>query len=172
MVIVITGVSGAGKSTVGRLLASRLGWTFHEADDYHSPSNRARLSRGERLGDADRAPWLDRLAALIAGDNADGRSSVLACSALKARYRRRLVASTDAGKVRFVFLRVDEHIAAQRVGSRRDHFAPPSLVPNQFADLEEPTDGLVLDATHTPDELVERIVDWLAPDAADARGPE
>jgi gluconokinase len=163
VIVVVTGVSGAGKSRVGALLARRLGWPFHDADDFHSPEARARMARGEALDDGLRAPWLDRLAALMAEAAAAERSIVLACSALRTAYRDRLRAAAGGrAPVRFVFLRVDPATAARRSAARRGHFAGPALVPGQFAALEEPGahdagDTLVLDATEPPEHLVERI---------------
>lgn len=157
MIIVLMGVSGAGKTTVGRLLTSALGWRFFEADDYHSPDIRERLARGERLSDADRAPWLDRLAGMIRSEVAAGRSLVLACSALKASYRSRLRSAAGTAPIHFVFLKVDARTAAERARKRVGHFTTEELVPHQFADLEEPGNALVVDATRTPDELVNEI---------------
>jgi gluconokinase len=167
VIVVVTGVSGAGKSTVGALLARRLGWPFHDADDFHTPEARALMARGAALDDELRAPWLDRLAAVVAEAAAAERSIVLACSALRGAYRDRLrEAAGDGTPVRFVFLRVDPATAERRSAARTGHFAGPALVPGQFAALEEPgahdaADTLVLDATRSPDRLVEAIADAL-----------
>lgn len=164
VVIVLMGVSGAGKTTVGQRLAPLLGWAFHDADDYHLPEARDRLSEGERLSEADRAPWITRLAELIAEETAAGRSLVLACSALSLNSRVRLrEAALGGARVLFVFLQIDMATAARRVEQRLGHFAPVELVPHQFADLEMPADALVLDATRTPDELAQIIQRTVVP---------
>lgn len=136
LAVVVMGVSGCGKSTVGKRLAAELGWEFLDADDYHPPANVAKMARGEPLTDADRAPWLTALAGALAARLAEGRGVVLACSALKRAYRDRL---REAGAgVRFVYLRCDRELIHQRVAARGSHFFPAALVESQFATLEEP----------------------------------
>jgi gluconokinase len=157
MIVILMGVSGAGKTTVGTLLAGRLGWRFVEADDYHSEANRARMARGEGLTDADRAPWLDRLSEVITAAAAAGTSMVLACSALKEKYRRQLRAAGGDAPVQFVYLKVPPAVAAERLQHRTGHYAKADLAPSQFADLEEPGDALVVDATRAPDDVVQEI---------------
>ena len=161
MIIVLMGVSGAGKTTVGVLLARRLGWPFVEADDYHSEMAKARMARGEGLTDADRAPWLDRLAAVISENSSADRSMVLACSALKEKYRRRLRAAGRTAEVVFVYLKVPPDVAMERLKHRAGHYAGAELAPSQFADLEEPGNAIVVDATASPAEVVETIVEEL-----------
>lgn len=158
MILILMGVSGAGKTTVGTLLALQLGWQFIEADDYHSDANRARMARGEGLTDADRAPWLARLSEVIAEAAAAGESVVLACSALKEKYRSQLRAAAGGAPVQFVYLKVPPAVAADRLRHRAGHYAKADLAPSQFADLEEPGDALVVDATRAPMEVVEEIV--------------
>ena len=156
--IILMGVSGSGKTTVGQRLAESLGWPFYDADDFHPPANVERMRQGLALTDEDRRPWLAALARLIAEALADDRSLVLACSALKAAYRAQLKprdAAADA--VRFVYLRVPLEVAAARLKSRHGHFMPASLVPSQFAALEEPADAIVIDATQSPDQIIEQI---------------
>ena len=162
MVIVLTGPSGSGKSTVGRRLADALGWPLHDGDDYHPPENVARMRAGVPLTDADRAPWLAALAALIAGAAAADRSLVLACSALKRAYRAALVPAGDEGEVRFVYLRASPALLAERLAARRGHFFDPRLLDSQLAALEEPrvdeaAPVLVVDASADPDALVAEI---------------
>ena len=162
MVIVLTGPSGSGKSTVGRRLADALGWPLHDGDDYHPPENVARMRAGVPLTDADRAPWLAALAALIAGAAAADRSLVLACSALKRAYRAALVPAGDEGEVRFVYLRASPALLAERLAARRGHFFDPRLLDSQLAALEEPRGDeaapvLVVDASADPDALVAEI---------------
>jgi gluconokinase len=157
VILLVMGVAGAGKSTVGRLAAERLGWPFHDADDHHDAEARARMARGEPLGEAERGPWLDRLAELVRGISAAGGSAVLACSALRAAYRERLASAAGERGLAVVHLRLPPSAALRRVSGRSGHFAPPALVPSQFATLEEPDDALVLDATLPPERLAEEI---------------
>jgi gluconokinase len=144
MVIVVTGPAGAGKSTVGAHLAGALGCPFHDADELHEPASVERMRSGLPLGDAQRAPWLARLAGLIADLAAAGRTAVIACSALKGEYRRVLAEGRGAaqppppGSVRFVYLKADAGLLARRLAARRGHFFPPTLLSSQLAELEEP----------------------------------
>ena len=158
MIVILMGVSGAGKTTIGTLLARQLGWPFVEADDFHSEANRAKMTRGEGLTDADRAPWLQRLSEVIAEAAAAGESLVLACSALKEKYRRQLRAAAGDTPLQFVYLKVPPKVAADRLEHRAGHYAKADLAPSQFADLVEPADALVMDATRAPAELVGEIV--------------
>jgi gluconokinase len=160
VVILVMGVAGAGKTTVGRALAEALGdgWRFVDADDFHSPENRARMAAGEPLDDAARAPWLAALGRAIDGWLAAGDAVVLACSALRRSYRA--VLRRDPTRVRLVYLRVPEPLLAARLAARRDHFMPAALLASQLATLEEPgpdEDALVVDATEPPAALVTRI---------------
>ena len=138
MIVVVMGVSGAGKTTIGQALAAALGWPFVEADDLHPPANVAKMARGEPLDDADRAPWLEAVAARMRALD-DG---VVACSALRERYRDVLRVRPD---VRFVLLDVPPALLQQRLAARRGHFMPPSLLPSQLATLERPADAIVID---------------------------
>ncbi|MEW1632513.1 gluconokinase [Streptomyces sp. NPDC093801] len=155
-VVVVMGVSGAGKSTVGRLLADRLAVPFAEADDFHSAANRAKMAAGRPLDDADRLPWLLSLADWIREAEASGRGGVMACSALRHAYRD-LLRRAGAGVV-FVHLALDRTRAARRVAGRRGHFMPAPLVDSQYTALEplrpdEP--GVTLEATADPRSIVE-----------------
>jgi gluconokinase len=156
MVIIIFGVSGAGKTTVGELLAERLGWAFDDADDFHPPQNIAKMRRGEPLNEADRAGWLAALREMLAGRLARGENGVLACSALKAVYRQQLAVNEE---VTFVFLRGDYALIASRLQARQGHYMPPSLLQSQFDALEEPDESgaLAVDIAAAPEEIVERI---------------
>lgn len=147
MVIVVTGVSGSGKSTLGRALAADLGWPFVEGDDHHPPGNVAKMARGEPLDDADRAPWLARLRDLVAAWVAAGEDGVLACSALKARYREALAGAS--GAVRFVFLGGSPAVLRERLHGRQGHFMPADLLESQLAALEPPQ-GAVRVSIHEP----------------------
>jgi gluconokinase len=156
--LVVMGVSGAGKTTVGRALASALGWPFHEGDAFHPAANVERMARGQPLTDADRAPWLAALRDLIARALDAGEHGVLACSALRERYRAALVpASAAAGAVRFVFLDVPEDVLRDRLEHRAGHYMPPSLLPSQLRTLEPPQDALRVDGTRTPAEIVDVV---------------
>lgn len=155
--VVLMGVTGAGKSTVGTLLAARLGLPFRDADDFHPPANIAKMSAGQPLTDADRWPWLDAIGAFLAAHA--GRGCVVTCSALKHAYRDRLRAAAPA--LRFIHLQGDMALIAARQGARQGHFMPASLVASQYATLEMPgrEEGVItLDVTATPAELVERAV--------------
>lgn len=150
------GVAGAGKTTIGQLLAARLDWAYHDADDFHPPGNVAKMRAGTPLTDADRAPWLARLNAFARTEITEERNIILGCSALKARYREQLVAGIDAMQV--VYLRGSMGLIAQRLADRRGHFMPPGLLESQFAVLEEPEDAIVVSIDRTPEEIVEQIV--------------
>jgi gluconokinase len=154
-VIILMGVSGAGKTTIGRQLAEALGWEFLDGDAFHPPANVARMSRGEPLTDADRAPWLERLHELIAQRLDTEEPVVLAASALKRDYRRRLHAGHP--RVAFVFLRGDHDLIQRRLNRRRDHYMPSALLQSQFAALEPPEDALTVDITQTPAAIVREI---------------
>lgn len=162
MVIVVMGPAGAGKTTVGRALATALGWPFHEGDAFHPPANVERMRAGIPLDDADRAPWLAALAALVARTVAAGDSAVLACSALKREYRRTLVPPSAAADVRFVYLRAQPAVLAARLAGRPAHFFAPGLLPSQLAALEEPAGAepapsLTVDGTDDPAVIVQEI---------------
>ena len=146
-VIVVLGVAGAGKTTVGRALAAALGRAFYDADAYHPPANVEAMRRGVPLTDADRAPWLAALRARLARSLAEATPAVLACSALRAIYRAALVPADAApGAVAFVYLDITPALAAARVAARPGHFMPPALVASQFAALEVPGDAVRVDA--------------------------
>ena len=167
MVIVVMGPSGSGKTTVGRALAAALDWPFHDGDDYHPPANIARMQAGLPLGDAERAPWLAALAALVAGTEARGASAVVACSALRQAYRRTLVAGVPearrADQVRFVYLEASAALLADRLARRPAHFFDPALLPSQLSALEppaaddEPAPAVTVDAAAAPAALVGTI---------------
>jgi len=157
VVVVIMGVAGSGKTTVGVALAAALGWRFVDADDHHPPANVAKMARGEPLDDADRWPWLDELRAVIEGALAGGGGLVLACSALKASYRHRL-AGSDAGRVRFAYLAGTPELFRARLAHRTGHFMKPAMLDSQLATLEVPTDAITVDAAQPVEAIVSRIL--------------
>ena len=154
MVIVVMGVSGSGKSTVGSQLALQLGWGFADADDYHAVASVEKMRNGIPLTDADRAPWLKALRSLIVAWVQAGRSGVLACSALKQAYRDQLRGGED---VRFVYLKVRRDVLSQRLLDRHDHYMKESMLESQFQALEEPIDATVVDANGMPENIVHSI---------------
>ena len=163
MVVIIFGVSGAGKTTIGQLLAEELGWRFYEADDFHSQANIDKMRQGVPLTDEDRRRWLESLRQLIKQCLAAGENAILACSALKEAYRRRLRVSD---KVKLVFLRGNYELIANQLRQRRGHFMNPALLQSQFADLEgaQPTeDAVVIQLGRSPGELVQEIKSKLQP---------
>jgi gluconokinase len=157
VIAIVFGVSGAGKTTVGKLLAEELGWKFYEADDFHPRANIEKMHSGRPLTDEDRWPWLERLREQIARSIAAKENAVLACSALKRMYRERLRIRED---VKFVFLGGDYGLIENQLRRRRGHFMNPALLKSQFADLEEPApseDALTIELGQTPEGLVEEI---------------
>jgi gluconokinase len=154
MIVVLMGVCGSGKTKVGRTLGASLGWPFYDADDFHPPANIEKMAAGIPLADDDRWPWLDRIAAALADAGADKGNAVLACSALRQIYRDRLA---RAGNVRFVYLKGDIATIAARLEKRTHEYMPPSLLPSQFATLEEPTDALVVDVRTDINEKIAAI---------------
>jgi len=152
------GVSGCGKTTIGRALADAMAWPFLDADDFHPEANVAKMRTGTPLTDDDRWPWLDRLAAEMSAINARGASAVLGCSALRQAYRDRLA---RAGGVRIVYLKGDRATIEPRLAARAGHYMPPSLLTSQFAALEEPADVIVVDIRLPAPRQVQAIRDAL-----------
>lgn len=150
------GVSGAGKTTVGALLARSLGWRFLDADDFHPAANVAKMRRGEPLAESDRAAWLATLAARIDRCVQDGTDVVLACSALRASHRARLRGG-HGDAVRVVHLHADPALLRRRLATRRGHFMPAELLDSQLTTLEPPPDALVVDVDASPATIVQRI---------------
>lgn len=165
MIVVLMGVCGSGKTTVGEALAAALAWPFHDADAFHPPANVAKMASGTALVDDDRWPWLDRIAAEMRHVNDAGRHAVLACSALKDVYRERIA---RAGDVRFVYLRGDYATIASRLAGRRHEYMPASLLQSQFATLEEPAGALVVDIRADVPAQVDAIRRGLSLDTASA----
>jgi gluconokinase len=159
MVVVLMGASGSGKSTVGRALAERLHWQFLDADDLHSPANIAKMSQGIGLDDLDRREWLARLNDSMRNAAAQGAGLVVACSALRERYRTRLARGVP--EIRWVFLRADPELLRRRLAERQGHFAGPALLDTQLATLEPPLDAVSVDAAAPVPAIVDKICEAL-----------
>ena len=151
MIVLVMGVAGAGKTTIGEALARRLGWRFIDADDYHPPQNVAKMKAGIPLEDADRWPWLGHLNRIIKEE----LNAVLACSALKSTYRERLAQGIDA--FRIVYLHASPELIRSRLATRTHRYMPAMLLESQFAALEPPADAIAIDVAATPDECVKEI---------------
>ena len=148
------GVSGSGKTTIGRGLAAELGWKFYDADDFHPPANVALMARGIPLDDADRLPWLETLGALVRACLERDERAVLACSALKATYRTYLLLDE---RVKLAYLKGTFDLIQKRLANRRGHFMPAVMLESQFAALEEPEREFHIDISAAPDEIVRAI---------------
>jgi gluconokinase len=154
MVIILMGVAGSGKTTVGRMLAEALGYQFYDADDFHPRGNIDKMSRGIPLDDTDRQPWLETLRDLVRRCVAEHTDAVLACSALKEVYQRYLLSDPQ---VRLVYLKADRDLIRKRLRQRRGHFMNPALLESQFTTLQEPQDALWVDASLAPGEIIATI---------------
>jgi gluconokinase len=161
MIVIVFGVSGSGKTTIGKLVAKELGWKFYEGDDFHSQANIEKMRRGVPLTDEDRQPWLAKLRETIERSLATGDSAVVACSALKAKYRRHLQINSE---VKLVYLRGDYALISGRLRERKGHFMNLTLLQSQFADLEQPRpdeDAIAVDVGGSPREITEAIKEKL-----------
>lgn len=148
------GVVGAGKTTVGSLLAQKLGWKFADADDFHPPANIEKIRHGIALDDNDRAPWLEALRNAVREWAAHSEDAVLACSALKRKYRDEL----RGDHVRFVYLEGSYELIRERLHARHGHFATESILKSQFEDLEVPVDAITVSIDETPEEIADEII--------------
>lgn len=155
MVILLMGVSGSGKTTVGEKLAAALGWSFRDADDFHPPANVAKMSAGTPLTDQDRAPWLAAIRSHIETTLACGESGIVTCSALKEVYRQ--AAIPDRGRVKVVHLAGDFGVILERMEARKGHFMKPEMLKSQFATLEPPSNAVTVDIAKTPEAIVAEI---------------
>jgi gluconokinase len=160
MIILVMGVTGSGKTTIGRALAQRLKWDFLDADDFHSAANKAKMHQGIPLSDADRIPWLDAIHTKLTQLQQGKCNVVVGCSALKQSYRERL---KEGLSTKLVYLKGSYELIAARLKSRKDHFADEHILAGQFADLEEPTasEATVFDTAPPPETIVEEIVQRL-----------
>ena len=156
VIILVMGVSGAGKTTIGRRLADELGWRFLEGDDFHPAANIDKMQRGHPLTDADRRPWLERLHAAMVDQIRRNQPAVLACSVLKTSYRT-IVEDGCRAHLRLVYLKGPVELFRARVAARKGHFMGPQLLGSQVAFLEEPADALVIDAALPPGEIIRQI---------------
>jgi gluconokinase len=154
MIVIVMGVVGAGKTTIGRLLAQQLDWRFADADDFHPAANVEKIRHGTALSDADRQPWLQRLREAITDWIAEGLNVVLACSALKQSYRRELEVGPQ---VRFVYLKGSADLIADRLRARQGHFANEQILASQFTDLEEPKEAVTVEITLPPPRIVAEV---------------
>ena len=162
MFIILMGVSGSGKTTVGQALAQELGWPFFDGDDYHPQANVAKMAAGIPLDDQDRAGWLAALAALLRNGLERNQQGVIACSALKESYRQTLrTAAGEPDQVRFVYLKGDYATILARMQSRAGHFMKAAMLQGQFETLEEPGDAITVAITQPPQDIVHTIRQWL-----------
>ena len=153
------GVSGSGKTSVGKSLAEHLGWDFYDADDFHPPENVAKMGSGIPLTDSDRDPWLARLHELISSSLKRNRPGVLACSALKKRYRQRLLAGNE--DVQLIYLKGSYDLIWSRMSDRKDHYMKPQMLQSQFEALEEPTNAWIIDVSKSVQEIVQEILIYM-----------
>ena len=154
--VIVMGVSGSGKTSVGQALAEHLRWDFYDADDFHPPENVAKMANGIALNDTDRGPWLAALHNLISSSLKAGHPGVLACSALKERYRQQLLEGND--NVRLVYLKGDYELIWSRMSARHEHFMQPHMLQSQFETLEEPRNALTIDISGSVDDIVKEIL--------------
>jgi gluconokinase len=161
MIVVLMGVSGSGKTTIGTLLSKRMHTMFADADDYHSAANKGKMAAGHPLNDEDRQPWLETLNSLLLGWFEAGRGGVLACSALKNAYRNALVRGLPHGAFTFVLLDGSKELIAERLAERKNHYMNPGLLDSQFATLEPPADALRIVNDRAPAEVVNEIMQHL-----------
>jgi gluconokinase len=163
MIVVLMGVTGSGKTTIGVLLAERVGAVFADADDYHPAANKKKMAAGQPLTDEDRQPWLETLNRLMKGWFDEGKNGVLACSSLKSKYRTTLAAGMTKGAVSFVWLDAPREVLAERLAERHHEFMNPKLLESQLKTLEPPKRALRIVNDRAPEEVVNQIVEHISP---------
>jgi gluconokinase len=159
MIVVVMGVSGSGKTTIGKLLAERMGWIFADADDFFSPASKQKMAEGHPLTDQDRAPWLLTLNGLLRKWDEEGSNGVLACSALKAKYHEVLEADIPLTHIQFIFLDGPKELIARRLALRKHEYMNPMLLGSQLATLETPTDAFRIVNDRPPEEIVDHLLE-------------
>ena len=159
MIVILMGVSGVGKTTIGQVLSDKLGWPLFDADEFHSPASIEKMRNGIPLQDADRWPWLDRMNAMLVEKEGRGESVLLACSALKQVYRDRLAKGT--ADLRWIYLKGSFDLIRERLEARKGHYMKAGLLESQFATLEEPGNALDIDTADTPDAIADAILHQL-----------
>ena len=157
MIVLLMGPAGSGKTAVGIRLAKQLSWEFADGDDFHSPANKERMSRGVGLTDEDRVPWLQSIRQAMDQWLAQGRNVVLACSALRHSYRERLGVHSNSKDVKLVYLKGPYDLLLERLRARKGHYATERLLASQLADLEEPTGAITVDVSGSPEQIVVEI---------------
>ena len=157
--LIVMGVSGSGKTSVGKGLAESLGWDFFDADDFHPPENVAKMASGIPLDDSDRAPWLTALHDLISSSLKQNKPGVLACSALKERYRQQLM--TGHAGVQLVYLKGSYDLIWSRMIVRKEHYMKPHMLEGQFEALEEPANALTIDISSPVDEILSKVLEQM-----------
>jgi len=155
---IVMGVSGCGKSSVGKALAESLGWNFYDADDFHPPENVAKMASGIPLDDSDRAPWLVSLHDMISSNLKADKPGVLACSALKERYRKKLLEGNEG--VQIVYLKGTYDLIWSRMSARKDHYMKPHMLRSQFDSLEEPANAMTTDISSSIGDIVRAILNY------------
>lgn len=158
MIVVLMGVTGSGKTTIGTLLAEKIGAAFADADDYHPASNKKKMAAGHPLSDEDRQPWLETLNGVLRGWNAKDESGVLACSALKEKYRQTLESGMPHSTVKFVLLDGSKELLADRLARRKHEYMNPNLLDSQIATLERPKDAICVENDREPEAVVAEIL--------------
>ncbi|HKD63334.1 MAG TPA: gluconokinase [Candidatus Acidoferrales bacterium] len=159
--MLLMGPAGSGKMTIGILLAKQLSWEFADADDFHSPANKEKMSRGLGLSDEDRIPWLQAIRNAMDQWLAGQRSVVLGCSALKRTYREQLGVHRNSRDIKLVYLKGSYDLLLERLRARKGHYATEGLLSSQLADLEEPTDAITIDVSKSPEQIVAEIREQL-----------
>lgn len=159
-VCILMGVSGSGKSTIGKLLSQKLKWNFYDGDDFHSEANIRKMAEGVPLNDRDRLPWLQAIRTQIEEVIANRNNAIFACSALKQSYRELLQGNSD--RLVWVYLQGTYQQIYQRMKDRKEHFMPPAMLQSQLENLEIPEDALTVDTSLSSEEIVEAIARYLS----------